>query len=64
MELKDSVLQQQYDKIRAFFKTTSEPFDDLEWDGENLVVYYEDVAVEHYTYADLKELIENFDCNA
>ena len=30
MELK---LQSQYDKIYAYFKSTSEAFDDLNWDG-------------------------------
>lgn len=40
MELNDPLFQYQYDRIHSFFKTTTEPFDDLDWDGENLLVYH------------------------
>lgn len=51
-------LQIQYEKIRSFFKTTTEPFDFLEWDGEVLNVWFQDVAVEQYSYKELQELID------
>ena len=54
-------IQRQYDLIYSFFKTTTEPYDDLDWDGENLVVYFENIEIERYSYDDLKELIDDFD---
>lgn len=50
--------QKQYDLIYAFFKTTTEPFSDLDWDGETLSVYFGDIKLEEYSYDDLKALIE------
>lgn len=50
-------LQRQYDLIYSFFKTTTEPFTDLDWDGNTLLVYFKDIKVEEYTYDDLKNLI-------
>lgn len=50
--------QRQYDLIYAFFKTTTEPFTDLDWDGRTLSVYFGDVKLEEYSYDDLKALIE------
>ena len=61
MELNNQVLEYQYDMIRSFFKTTCEPFDDLEWDGKTLIIYLDDIAIEQYSYEDLKELIDNFE---
>lgn len=50
-------LQTQYDKIYSYFKTTTEPFDELEWDGNVLSVWSDGLAVEVYRYRDLKALI-------
>jgi hypothetical protein len=53
-------IQRQYEIIYSFFKTTTEPFDDLEWDGNKLVVYFENEKIEEYSYFDLKQMITNF----
>jgi len=53
------VLQIQYDKIYSYFKTTTEPYDFLEWDGQILQVWDKDKVVETYKYKDLKSLIKN-----
>jgi len=34
--MRDSTLQRQGDLIHMFFKVTTEPFDGLHWDGEEL----------------------------
>lgn len=52
--------QIQYDKIYAYFKNTTEPFDDLNWNGNILIVYNENQAIEEYTYSDLTKMISNF----
>ncbi len=56
----ESKLQTQYDKIYTYFKSTSEPFDDLQWEGNILMVYHEDEVIEEYTYSDLLEIIPDF----
>ena len=53
-------LQREYDLICAFFKTTSEPFDRLDWDGSKLNIVLNESIIEEYSVADLKELISNF----
>lgn len=52
-------LQSQYDKIYSYFKTTTEPFDSLEWDGKILEVWSDGIIVEKYSLKDLKGLIFN-----
>lgn len=54
-------LQSQYDKIYSYFKTTTEPFDYLEWEGKGLQVWNGDVVVEKYSLKTLKELIFSYD---
>jgi len=49
-------LQFQDDKIYSYFKTTTEPFDFLEWDGNILNVWNKDKIIEVYTYKDLRKL--------
>ena len=49
-------LQSQYDKIYSYFKTTTEPFDDLEYGGDDLQVWKGNVVVERYSKKDVKEL--------
>ena len=49
-------LQFQGDKIYSYFKTTTEPFDFLEWDGNILNVWNKDKIIEVYTYKDLRKL--------
>jgi len=43
-------LQKQYDLIRSYFKTTTESFDELDWDGEVLLVLLNDKIIEEYSY--------------
>jgi len=50
------ILQPQYDQIYSYFKTITEPFDSLEWDGKILLVLLADKIIEVYKYKDLKEL--------
>ncbi|HOZ36756.1 MAG TPA: hypothetical protein PLR18_02915 [bacterium] len=50
-------LQAQYDKIYSYFKTTTEPFDFLDWDGKLLMVWLNDSIVEKYTLKELAEII-------
>ncbi len=49
--------QHQYDLIYSFFKTTTEPFDSLEWDGYIIEVWLGEEIIEKYSYEDLKSLI-------
>lgn len=53
-------LQDQYDALYSFFKYTTEPFDELQWDGSNLIVLLNEKIIEEYSHSDLKELIRNF----
>ena len=53
-------LQWQHDLIQQYFKTTAEPYDDLEWDGKNLSVCLSGKTIETYTYSDLANLVHNF----
>ncbi len=52
-------LQMQYDKIYSYFRTTTESFDSIEWDGKVLEVWDKNKVVEIYKYKDLKSLIKN-----
>ncbi len=60
------LLQAQYDAIYSFFKTTTEPYDELDWDGSCLIVWLGDdpnspgYQVERYSLADLTEIIKDF----
>jgi hypothetical protein len=51
-------LQREYDLIYSFFRWTTEPYDDLEWDGEVLNVWYNDEVIEKYSFRELKEHIK------
>ena len=50
-------LQIQDDKIYSYFRTTTELFDYLEYEGNDLQVWNGDVVVEKYSLKDLEELI-------
>lgn len=52
--------QKQYDLIHRYFKNTAEPYDKLEWDGENLDIILKDSIIESYTRTDLKKMIPQF----
>ena len=53
-------LDAQYNLIHGFFKTTAEPYDDLQWDGATLCVVLDCRTVEAYSDADLCEIIDGF----
>lgn len=53
-------LQRQYNLIYSYFKTTTEPYDELIWDGVMLMVFLNDIKIEEYSYLDLKIMIDNF----
>jgi hypothetical protein len=53
-------LQNQYNLIHSFFKTTNEPYDYLNWSGEKLLVFLKGKIIEQYTFNDLKSIIEDF----
>jgi hypothetical protein len=55
-----NVMQYQYDLIYSFFKTTTEPFDELEWNGKLLFVIFDGKVIEKYSYADLRKIIKKF----
>jgi hypothetical protein len=55
-----NLLQFQYDKIYSYFRTTTEPFDLLDWDGHILEVWHKNIVVEKYKYKELKKLIYCF----
>ena len=50
-------IQSQYDKIYSYFKSTTEPFDFLEWDGKNLVVWNKGEIIEQYSSKKLAKLV-------
>lgn len=51
------MFQNQYDKIYSYFRTTTESFDLLEWDGKILRVWNNGDVIENYQYKDLRNLI-------
>lgn len=51
-------LQLQYDKFYSYFRTTTEPFDLLEWDGHTLEVWYDNKLVESYRRKDLNFILK------
>ncbi|MGI9558958.1 MAG: hypothetical protein ACR2NQ_04770 [Thermodesulfobacteriota bacterium] len=53
--------EKQWNLIYRYFKTTCEPYDDLEFDGTDLKVWLDGEVVEHYPEKCLKEIIEGID---
>ena len=51
------IFQAQYDAIYSFFRTTTEPYDDLDWDGRELLVWLGLEVIERYSLEDLRKLI-------
>jgi hypothetical protein len=49
-------LQNQYDKIYSYFKTTTELFDYLKWDGRVLLIWKDNKVIERYLLEDLKKI--------
>lgn len=57
------LLQYQYDEIYSYFRTTCESFDFLEWDGQVLQVWQDDIVIENYTREDLALVFEAVSIN-
>jgi hypothetical protein len=53
-------IQKQYDILYQYFKNTTEPFDELIWDGKTLIVVHNNIEKERYSLFDLKEIIPEF----
>lgn len=53
----NEILQRQYDIIYNYFKNTTEDFDELDWDGDELLIINNEKVIEKYYYTDLLELI-------
>ncbi len=53
-------LNREYNLIERYFHLTTEPYDDFYWDGETLLVFFNNKIIERYTKKDLKEIIEGF----
>lgn len=56
-------IQQQFCLIERFLHTTTEPFDDWDWDGSELVIFMEKQPIERYFYNDLKEILNGLEIN-
>lgn len=54
------LLEKRLDLIQSWLKTTSEPFDDWDWDGNILTIWLNDKPIEKYANKDLKEVIGDF----
>jgi hypothetical protein len=48
-------IQTQYDKIYSFFKQTTESFDLLEWDCNQLKVWLDNHIIETYSLEDIQQ---------
>ncbi len=53
-------IQTQSDKISRFLYYTTEPYDDWDWDGDELVIILNNEIIERYNYNDIKEVIIDF----
>lgn len=58
---KIDVLQHQIHKISHWIDRTTEPFEDWDWDGNELTIYFNNECVEKYTLDDLREVIDDID---
>ncbi len=54
------LLEKKLNLIQTWLKTTSEPLDDWDWDGEILTIWLNNKLIEKYTNKDLKEVIRDF----
>lgn len=52
--------QEKLDKLKFWLSKTTEEFDDWDYDGEELIIFLRDEAIEKYKESDLKEFIEGF----
>lgn len=55
------ILQRQADLIDRFLHPTTEPFDDWEWNGKELIIWLDEKPIERYLYKDIKVFIKGFE---
>lgn len=53
-------IQFQSELISRFLHTTTEPFDNWEWDGEELLIILNNKIIERYSFNDLITIIKDF----
>ena len=49
-------IQEEYDIIYSIFKHTSEPFDILDWNGNEVNIFFDNELIESYSKEDISEL--------
>jgi hypothetical protein len=52
-------IQAQYDAMHSYFKTSTESYDEIEWNGEVCSVILNNETIESYKMSDLKRIIGN-----
>lgn len=50
----------QYNLIERYFRNTVPSYHDLDWDGNELLVFFNNEIIERYFKEDLKEIIKGF----
>lgn len=53
-------IQNQSDLIDRYFRSTTESYDGLEWNGEKLDIILDGNIIESYTHSDLSKIIDGF----
>jgi hypothetical protein len=56
----DLINEKRFYLISRWLHTTTEPFDNWEWDGEELHIYLDDIEIETYDLETLIKVIEGF----
>jgi len=51
-------IQAQYDVICSYFRTTTELYDEIEWDGKVCSIVLSNETIESYTKSDLQEIMK------
>lgn len=51
--------QRKLDLIQYWLADTTEPFDDWDYDGEELVIFFNEEVIERYNNLDIEEIIIN-----
>lgn len=53
--------ERQLEAIDRYFRKTCEPYDDWEWDGEEVHIFLKQRIIERYDYKCLVAIIEDFE---
>ncbi len=60
MHKTNDTISKQWNSIYRYFKTTNEPYDELDFDGEELWIWLDGKVIERYCIKDLSTIIDNF----